>query len=89
MHISAKKFPTFLGELIPVCAQTDPEAFFPELGRGATPEAKIAKIICGECPVKDPCLEFALEHGDIGIWGGTTNDDRRRIRRERARSQVE
>ena len=89
MQISAKKFPTFLGDLVPVCAQVEPEAFFPELGRGSTPEARTAKAICVGCPVKEPCLDFALEHGEIGIWGGTTGDDRRRIRRERAHSQVE
>ena len=89
MQILGIKFPTFLGELVPVCAQTDPEAFFPETGRGGTPEVKAAKAICRQCPVQNQCLEFALVNSEIGIWGGTTNDDRRQIRRERARSQVE
>ena len=50
-----------------LCAQTDPEAFFPEKG-GSTREAK---RICKACAVRDECLEYALEHDErFGIWGG-------------------
>jgi len=86
LAIPLDKFPTFLGDLVPVCSQTDPEIFFPELGRGATPETRLAKAICSECPVVVKCLQFALDNGELGIWGGTTNDDRRRIKRDRRKS---
>lgn len=60
-----------------LCAQTDPEAFFPEKG-GSTREAK---RICQACPVRDECLEFALENDErFGIWGGLSDRERRRLR---------
>ncbi|WKD59721.1 WhiB family transcriptional regulator [Corynebacterium caspium] len=64
-----------------LCAQTDPEAFFPEKG-GSTREAK---RICQACSVRDECLEYALEHDErFGIWGGLSSRDRRRLRRDMA-----
>jgi len=62
-----------------LCAQTDPEAFFPEKG-GSTREAK---RVCAKCEVRQPCLEYALDHDErFGIWGGTSERDRRRLRRQ-------
>ena len=62
-----------------LCAQTDPEAFFPEKG-GSTREAK---RICRACGVRDECLEFALEHDErFGIWGGLSERERRRLKRQ-------
>ena len=61
-----------------LCAQTDPEAFFPEKG-GSTREAK---RICQGCEVRDACLEYALAHDErFGIWGGLSERERRRIKR--------
>jgi len=60
-----------------LCAQTDPEAFFPEKG-GSTREAK---RICLGCEVKDACLEYALENEErFGIWGGLSERERRRLK---------
>ncbi len=57
-----------------LCAQTDPEAFFPEKG-GSTREAK---KICGSCEVRSQCLEYALENDErFGIWGGLSERERR------------
>ena len=39
-----------------------------------------AKNICVGCPVKEPCLEFALKHDEKGVWGGTSDRERNRIR---------
>lgn len=62
-----------------LCAQTDPEAFFPEKG-GSTREAK---RICKACAVRDECLEFALEHDErFGIWGGLSDRERRRLKKQ-------
>lgn len=61
-----------------LCAQTDPEAFFPEKG-GSTREAK---RICRACGVRDECLEYALEHDErFGIWGGLSERERRRLKK--------
>ena len=61
-----------------LCAQTDPEAFFPEKG-GSTREAK---KICQRCPVRAECLEYALANDErFGIWGGLSERERRRLKR--------
>ncbi len=61
-----------------LCAQTDPEAFFPEKG-GSTREAK---RICTTCAVRSDCLEYALAHDErFGIWGGLSERERRRLKR--------
>ena len=61
-----------------LCAQTDPEAFFPEKG-GSTREAK---RICVGCEVKGECLEYALLQDErFGIWGGLSERERRRLKR--------
>lgn len=61
-----------------LCAQTDPEAFFPEKG-GSTRDAK---KVCGSCMVKSECLEYALENDErFGIWGGLSERERRRLRK--------
>ena len=62
------------------CLGVDPELFFP--GRGAS--TKEAKEVCAGCIVKVDCLEYALSNGEkFGIWGGASERERRRIRRQR------
>jgi len=61
-----------------LCAQTDPEAFFPEKG-GSTRDAK---KICSTCEVRSQCLEYALENDErFGIWGGLSERERRKLRK--------
>ena len=61
-----------------LCAQTDPEAFFPEKG-GSTREAK---KVCTQCEVKAECLEYALANDErFGIWGGLSERERRKLKR--------
>jgi WhiB family redox-sensing transcriptional regulator len=61
-----------------LCAQTDPEAFFPEKG-GSTRDAK---KICATCEVKAQCLEYALANDErFGIWGGLSERERRKLRK--------
>jgi WhiB family transcriptional regulator, redox-sensing transcriptional regulator len=68
-----------------LCAETDPEAFFPELG--GSPRA--AKAVCAQCSVRAECLEFAIANDErFGVWGGTTEKERRQLRR-RSRSAAE
>ena len=61
-----------------LCAQTDPEAFFPEKG-GSTREAK---KVCARCEVRAECLEYALAHDErFGIWGGLSERERRKLKK--------
>ena len=63
------------------CLGVDPDLFFPE--RGAS--TREAKEVCRGCVVRDDCLEYALRNGEkFGIWGGMSERERRRIRRQRA-----
>lgn len=63
------------------CLGVDPDLFFPE--RGAS--TKEAKSVCKGCVVREDCLEYALANGEkFGIWGGLSERERRRIRRQRA-----
>jgi WhiB family redox-sensing transcriptional regulator len=62
------------------CKGANADLFFPE--RGASTRA--AKAICRECGVRAACLEFAITTGEkFGIWGGMSERERRRVRRER------
>jgi WhiB family transcriptional regulator, redox-sensing transcriptional regulator len=61
-----------------LCAQTDPEAFFPEKG-GSTREAK---RVCLSCDVRGECLEYALLNDErFGIWGGLSERERRKLKK--------
>jgi WhiB family transcriptional regulator, redox-sensing transcriptional regulator len=63
------------------CMGTDPDLFFPERGQSV----RKAKEVCRGCVVRDPCLEYALTNGErFGVWGGMSERERRRHRRERA-----
>ncbi len=65
------------------CLGVDPDLFFPE--RGAS--TREAKEVCRGCVVREDCLEFALRNGEkFGIWGGLSERERRRIRRQRAQA---
>lgn len=62
------------------CASADPDLFFPEPGADTAP----AREICRSCPVRRMCLDYALEtRQKFGIWGGMTENQRRRLRRDR------
>lgn len=63
------------------CLGIDPDLFFPERGVST----KEPKAVCKGCPVKEECLAYALENSEkFGIWGGLSERERRRIRRQRA-----
>ncbi len=62
------------------CRGADADLFFPE--RGAS--TRRAKSICKACDVRTDCLEYAIVNGEkFGIWGGMSERERRRVRRER------
>jgi WhiB family redox-sensing transcriptional regulator len=63
-----------------LCASQPPETFFPSDGVGV----EVARRICADCPVKEPCLEHALRNRiDHGVWGGCSERERRRIIKRR------
>ncbi|WP_329131274.1 WhiB family transcriptional regulator [Streptomyces sp. NBC_00670] len=68
------------------CRTEDPDLFFPVGTTGpALLQIEEAKSVCRGCPVRDACLEWALETGqNIGVWGGTTEMERRALKRRRA-----
>jgi len=64
------------------CGSEDLELFYPEPGDLDGEQA--AKRVCAACPVREPCLEMALQTGDQhAILGGTTPSERGRLRRQR------
>jgi WhiB family transcriptional regulator, redox-sensing transcriptional regulator len=73
-----------------LCAGADPDAWFPDRSRRQS--LTLAKRICGHCPVRAECLDYALSGADTwagisnGIWGGTTPRDRAQIRRRQRRA---
>ena len=63
------------------CVGASRDTFFS--GRGANEQIRQARAICVSCPVREECLNYALEHGiQHGVWGGTSERERRRMRRE-------
>ena len=69
------------------CRDTDTEAFFAVTPGGsrhdheeAARDRASAKRVCRVCPVATECLEWAVKHGEHGVWGGTDENDRRRMR---------
>lgn len=68
-----------------LCAQVDGELFFPAKG-GSVREAK---AVCRKCPSCAPCLQFALDNDErFGIWGATSERERRRLKRNQSRTKT-
>lgn len=59
-----------------LCGQSDPDAWFPDKGGNVW----AAKRICARCPVLAECLAYAVEHHELGVWGGTSERERRKLR---------
>ncbi|MFB8272963.1 WhiB family transcriptional regulator [Streptomyces sp. NPDC055955] len=76
--------------LRPACADEDPELFFPgEKSTADLLQKEEAKAVCRACLVMERCLQWALESGqEHGVWGGTDEDDRRRMKRRAARKRT-
>lgn len=67
------------------CSEVEPEIFFPERGGSS----KAARAVCSKCDVRAQCLEYALNNKEqFGIWGGTSERERRRLRKDRARRKL-
>lgn len=72
------------------CREEDPELFFPIGNTGpALLQIEEAKAVCRRCPVREECLQWALETGqDAGVWGGLSEDERRALKRRNARARA-
>lgn len=72
-----------------ICRGMDPELFFPigaDSSVAALDQIDEAKAVCHTCPVMRECMGWALNVAAVeGIWGGTTEAERRALRRRRAR----
>lgn len=65
-----------------LCAEVDPDLFFP--GKGDWAQAFRAKVVCRSCEVTAKCLAYAVQNQEVhGIWGGTTAEQRKRLRGQR------
>lgn len=66
------------------CKDIPTSVFFPEnlTSVGYREAAARGRQICSDCPVKEPCLDYALQHESLGFWAGTTERDRRFMRRK-------
>ena len=71
------------------CRSVDPDLFFPVGTTGlAVEQIDAAKTVCQACPVNAPCLEYALStNQDSGVWGGTSEEERRTLRRQWLRAK--
>lgn len=76
-----------------VCLTSDPDIFFPTLHEDPdnpkegdqaryVKAVNAAKRLCKECPHALPCLEYSLQHDVEGIWGATTKNERKKLRKE-------
>ncbi|MCQ9134268.1 MULTISPECIES: WhiB family transcriptional regulator [Streptomyces] len=65
------------------CRTEDPDLFFPIGTSGpALLQTEQAKAVCRRCPVREPCLEWAMETDQtLGVWGGTSETERRALKR--------
>ncbi|MFD6924565.1 WhiB family transcriptional regulator [Streptomyces sp. NPDC059944] len=73
------------------CRSVDPDLFFPIGSTGpAVLQIQEAKAVCEGCPVREACLDWALESGQsVGVWGGTSETERRSLARRRARRRAQ
>ncbi|GGQ67754.1 MULTISPECIES: WhiB family transcriptional regulator [Streptomyces] len=65
------------------CRHEDPDLFFPIGTSGpALLQMEQAKAVCGRCPVREACLDWAMETDQtLGVWGGTGENERRALKR--------
>ena len=76
-------FPSFVEGGTPLCSETDPDMFFTEQDdEDYQRNTTMAKTVCGRCVYKVECLEWAMESREMGVWGGTSDLDRRQLRRK-------
>lgn len=73
-----------------LCDGVPIEVFFPSNSRGQTEQpTDTAKQLCGECPVRDDCLDYALTNNEqYGVWGGLDEYERAKLRRQQQKAGI-
>ena len=86
---SLPETPTGDWRTVAACRDADPDLFFPVGTTGpAIEQIDAAKTVCRQCDAMSQCLEFALEtNQESGVWGGTSEEERRRLRKSRLARQ--
>lgn len=81
--MDSSNYPDFHAKGPASCTTGDPEIFFTEADDpDHRKNTAVAKAICERCVYKTECLEWAMESREIGVWGGTSDMDRRMMRRK-------
>jgi WhiB family redox-sensing transcriptional regulator len=79
--MASSSFPVFTEPTL--CSDhEDPDVFFNADFKSTYVQAAEVKNICKGCPSKDACLEYAMKHAVVGIWGGTTSGERDALRKQ-------
>ncbi len=86
-HLLSLTLATHEWRAVSACRDTDPDLFFPVGTTGpAIEQIENAKAVCRTCEAQAPCLEYALAtNQDSGIWGGTSEEERRKLRKHYTR----
>lgn len=88
MDFEFKNFPNFIDQGPSNCAEQDPELFFPEYDQPNFYQVlNYARNVCQGCPYQLACLEFAVRNNEPGVWGGTSELERRQMK-NRGRIQL-
>lgn len=83
------EYPDFYVKGTPPCQKVeDPDIFFPDpYGLGSGEVSRKAKAVCNSgCPYKDACLAWALSNNEPGVWGGKSENERRKMKRDTLKS---
>lgn len=65
-----------------LCRGETTSRFFPEEFDAPDPAAL---ALCRRCPIREYCAQYGIDHDEVGIWGGLTDEDRRKIKMQRSR----
>lgn len=72
--------PRFTGD--EPCAQVGPDWFFTSNNSATYKKLSSVRQTCAECPMQVECLDYALHVNVLGVWGGTTEVERKRLRQQ-------
>lgn len=83
------EYPDFTGKGQAPCTESQLDTFFPEKEDGDyNRRTRVAKAVCHTCPYMAECLEWAMKYEEFGVWGGTTPEDRKTLKRSRRTSVI-
>lgn len=87
--MNANEYPDFFEKGNPPCTVRKLDTFFPEKeDKNYRQKTALAKEVCRTCPYMAECLEWALKYEEFGVWGGTSPEDRKTMKRSRRTSII-